>query len=224
LLQNHSITLSDLNLRLIRTWRAVRDNPEGLIDRLEEHRKRHSVAHFYATRALDVDSYKQDADVGGWMIYLNKTAFNGLYRVNKKNRFNAPFGRYKKPNICDAENLRACSIALQNVELIHEQFAHLRKKVHHQDFVYFDPPYVPASVTSSFTSYTKEGFGSLEQVMLRNLAQELKEKGAHVMISNAEHPVVREWYGDFQIRSIQASRSINSKASKRGPVGEVIIT
>jgi len=223
LLMDHSVTLSDINLRLIRTYRAVRDDVEGLIDRLAVHQERHSPEHFYAVRATEIDQSRNDADVGAWFIYLNKTAFNGLYRVNKRNKFNEPLGRYKNPNICDMDNLRASSILLQTVRLEHAYFDHMRAEAQPNDLMYFDPPYVPASASANFTSYTENGFGSLEQMLLRDLSLDLKESGAHVLLSNADHSLVREWYKDFKIRSIQVGRSINCKGNGRGKVGEVII-
>lgn len=224
-LADHKITIADANLRLIRTYRAIRDDVDGVIERLEQHHKRNSKEYFYQTRGSEVDRYKRDADVAAWFIYLNKTAFNGLYRVNKKNRFNAPFGKYKNPNICDRKNLLACHEALQTVEILHGCFDYSSKTAITSDFVYFDPPYVPISVSSSFTSYTKDGFGSLEQILLRDHALRLKEKGVRVMLSNAEHPFVRELYEDsFDIASILVGRAINCKGNKRGSVGEVVIT
>ena len=224
LLMDNQITISDANLRLIRTYRAVRDNVEGLIERLKVYKSRHSKEFFYDLRAVDIDSKRSDVEVGAWMIYLNKTAFNGLYRVNKKNKFNAPFGRYENPKICDTENLRACHRALQGVEIKHAYFDHMRKRIRSKDFVYFDPPYVPVSATSSFTSYTDGGFGSLEQKLLRDFAQEIKKKGAYVTLSNSDHPFVRELYRGFRVRSIKVGRAINSKASARGKVGEGLIS
>ena len=224
LLLDRDITISDLNLRLIRTYTAVRDDVENLIDRLADYSKRHGNTFYYNTRSMDIDKAKSDVDVAAWFVYLNKTAFNGLYRVNKKNQFNAPIGRYKNPAICDADNLRACSLALENVDIKHGYFDHMRHDANPGDFIYFDPPYVPVSVTSSFTSYTDKGFGSLEQRMLRDLAADFKESGVHVMLSNADTEYVRNLYDGFNIRSIQVGRAINCKAGSRGSVGEVIVT
>lgn len=225
ILADHKITISDANLRLIRTYRAIRDDVDGVIERLAYHLERNTSEYFYQVRGVEVDKYKRDVDVAAWFIYLNKTAFNGLYRVNKKNRFNAPFGRYKKPNICDETNLLACHEALQTVELLHGCFDYSSKQATFGDFVYFDPPYVPVSASSSFTSYTKDGFGSLEQVLLRDHALRLKKKGVHVMLSNAEHDFVRELYqDDFDISSILVGRAINCNGNKRGSVGEVVMT
>ena len=221
---DHQITLSDINLRLIRTYKAIRDNVDGVIDRLEHHKSNHCKDYYYAVRDLQVDLYKEDVDVAAWFIYLNKTSFNGLYRVNKKNKFNAPIGSYKDPNICDEETLRCASSALQNVRIIHKFFDHMRHEAREGDFVYFDPPYVPVSVTSNFTSYTNQGFGALEQTILRDLASDLKVRNINVMLSNSDHPYVNELYQDFDIQNIKVGRAINSKGSKRGKVGEVVIT
>ncbi|MAA77753.1 MAG: hypothetical protein CL916_00720 [Deltaproteobacteria bacterium] len=224
LLMDNMITISDANLRLIRTYKAIRDDVNGVIERLLVYKERHSKEFFYDLRAVDIDRKRSDADVAAWMIYLNKTGFNGLYRVNKKNKFNTPFGRYTNPKICDIENLRACNHALQGVEIVHAYFDHIHDRVKRDDFVYFDPPYVPLSVTSSFTSYTNDGFGSLEQTILRDLASEIKQRGAFVTLSNSDHPFVRELYTGFKMRSIQVGRSINSKSTARGKVGELIIS
>ena len=223
LLQDHKITLSDVNLRLIRTYTAIRDNAEGVIIRLKHHANYHCRDYFYAVRDVEVDTYENDADVAAWFIYLNKTAFNGLYRVNKKNRFNAPMGKYKNPTICDEANLRNCHDALQTVELLHQSFVNVHV-ASEGDLVYFDPPYVPVSATSSFTSYTNEGFGLTEQKLLRDTALSLRNRRVSVMLSNSDHEAVRDLYAEFDIRGIQVGRAINSKTSARGKVGEVIIT
>lgn len=224
-LSDHHITISDTNLRLIRTYRAVRDDIDGLLERLAEMQKKHCHSYYYAVRAWEIDKTKHDADVGAWFIYLNKTCFNGLYRVNKKNQFNSPMGRYKNPQICDVDNLRLCHEQLQNVEILHSQFDYVLNKASAEDFAYFDPPYIPVSPTASFTAYTRDGFGLLQQNLLRDIARDLKEKGVYVMLSNAECPLVFELYEKgFDIDVIQVGRAINSKASKRGAVGEVLIT
>ena len=134
--------LSDMNSRLIRTYQTVRDQVEPLIERLREHAALHTKEHYYATRARNID-VDTDVEVAAWMIYLNKTGFNGLYRVNKKGGFNVPMGRYKNPKVCDADNLRACSAVLKGVEIRHQGFDGVLERVGEGDFVYFDPPYVP---------------------------------------------------------------------------------
>ena len=129
------------------------------------------------------------------------------------------------PKICDIDNLRACHAHLQNVEILHSQFDYVYDKASLQDFVYFDPPYIPVSSTASFTAYTKDGFGLLQQSFLRDIARDLKDRGVHVMLSNSECPLIYDLYEDgFNIDVIQVGRAINSKASKRAAVGEVLIT
>jgi DNA adenine methylase len=174
-------------------------------------------------RKKDVDA-RSDAEVAAWFIYLNKTGYNGLYRVNSKNGFNVPFGDYKRPNTCDEPTLRACARQLQGVELRHQDFAAAALRARKGDLVYFDPPYVPLSNTSSFTSYTQHGFGPDEQERLRDLARELKGRGVHVLLSNSSADAVRELYADgFELVEIQARRSINSQAGGRGAVTELLI-
>jgi DNA adenine methylase len=215
--------LSDMNERLIRTYLTVRDQVEPLIGRLQEHEALHSKTHYYATRSRKIDA-DDDLEVAAWMIYLNKTGFNGLYRVNKKGGFNVPIGRYKNPNICDAENLRACSGILQGVEIHHQGFDAVLERAGEGDFVYFDPPYVPVSATASFTAYTSDGFTLADQERLRDIASALKERGVSVMLSNADHPRVRKLYTPgFRKHTIQVGRAINSAASRRGSVAELII-
>lgn len=218
-------TLSDTNLRLVRTFRAVRDDVEGVIARLEDYAVGHDSDQYYAVRALAVDEMELDADVAAWFIYLNKTGFNGLYRVNRKGGFNVPIGRYKNPRVCDADNLRAASRALQSTEVLHETFDAVLDRAEPGDLVYFDPPYVPASTTASFTSYTKVGFSLEDQRRLRDVAHALKERGVSVLLSNSDTPPVRSLYRrGFTKRQVMMTRAINSKASKRGAVAELIIS
>jgi DNA adenine methylase len=215
--------LSDMNSRLIRTYQTVRDQVEPLIGRLREHAELHTKDHYYATRARDIDA-DEDVEVAAWMIYLNKTGFNGLYRVNKKGGFNVPMGRYKNPKVCDADNLRACSAVLKNVEIRHQGFDGVLERAGEGDFVYFDPPYVPVSATASFTAYTSDGFTLSDQERLRDIASALKERGVSVMLSNADHPRVRKLYTPgFRKHTIQVGRAINSAANRRGSVAELII-
>ncbi len=216
--------LSDSNSRLVRTYRGVRDHVEEVIERLERYKPLHSKAFFYELRALPIDQ-RSDAEVAAWFIYLNKTAFNGLYRVNSKNQFNVPLGRYKNPCICDSENLRACSKALSSVEILLEDFSAVAGRAREGDFVYFDPPYVPLSATSLFVGYTAEGFGAEHQTKLRDVARVLKRKGVSVMLSNSAAGLVRELYGgSFEIREVLASRAVNCQAKGRGKIHELIIS
>lgn len=214
--------LGDMNPRLVKAYRAVQDNVEALIGRLRGLALDHNEETFYARRANEPTD---DLGVAAWMIYLNKTCFNGLWRVNKSGRFNAPFGRYDNPTICDAENLRACSAAMGSGVLLSNQgFETVLSEAVAGDFVYFDPPYVPVSATSSFAAYTAGGFGSTDQVRLRDLALTLKRRGVHVILSNSGTPEVARLYeSDFEIIEVSARRGINSKATARGPITEYVI-
>jgi DNA adenine methylase len=213
--------LSDVNLRLIRTYRGVKNDVEHVIALLESYP--HDADFFYELREVDIDR-RSDAEVAAWFIYLNKTGFNGLYRVNRDNRFNVPFGRYKRPAICNEATLRACSRALARAELLHLDFEQAVKKARRGDFVYFDPPYVPLSATSSFTSYTSDGFDAAAQTRLRDTAKKLKKMGVSVLLSNSSAAFVHDLYRTgFEVREVSALRAVNSKASKRGAVKELLI-
>jgi DNA adenine methylase len=212
--------LTDLNERLIRTYRGVRDACEKVIRLLRSYP--HEKEFFLRFRAIDIDA-ASDAEVAAWFIYLNRTAYNGLYRVNRRNVFNVPFGNYTNPTICDVETLRACSLALRGVALEKSDFARVLDRASEGDFVYFDPPYVPRSVTSSFTSYTSDGFGMDEQRKLRDIARTLKHRGVHVLVSNSSATAVRELYEDFEQMEVGASRMVNCKADGRGKVTELLI-
>lgn len=213
--------ISDINLRLIRTYRAVRDDVEQLIRQLKE--CRYDKTFYYEMRELDVDADKNDVVVASWFIYLNKTGFNGLYRVNSQGRFNVPFGRYTNPTICDEDNLRACSRALQNISIKHQRFNLTKAK--RGDFCYFDPPYMPVNKpgdTKSFTAYSRDGFTGEDQVDLARLARQLKREGVHVLLTNS--PAAKPFYKRFRIHEVDAKRNVNSKATGRGVVKELIIT
>lgn len=221
-LQPRRAVLADVNERLIRTYRGVRNSVEEVIRQLKGFK--HTSEFFYRFRDVDIDA-GTDADVAAWFIYLNRTGFNGLYRVNRNNRFNVPFGRYANPTICDEDTLRACSAALGRAELLVEDFAPVVGAARRGDFVYFDPPYVPLSTTSSFTSYTSQGFGEDEQERLRDTARKLKKRGVRVLLSNSSAPYVRTLYADgFDVAEVSAMRLVNSKASARGAIVELLIS
>ncbi len=213
--------LADTNARLIRTWRGVRDQVEEVIALLREYP--HDRAFFERLRADAVDE-RSDAEVAAWFIYLNRTGFNGLYRVNRSNRFNVPFGSYTNPTICDADLLRVTSAALADTALEVEDFGAVLTRAEPGDFVYFDPPYVPLTATSSFTAYTAGGFGMAEQARLRDTARALKERGVHVLLSNSSAPAVHELYAEgFRRMPVAAARAINCDSTKRGAVTELIL-
>jgi DNA adenine methylase len=223
-LQPDRAHLSDNNLRLVRTYRAIRDDVDAVIARLEQ--LPHDKELFLQLRREPIDECPDDATVAAWMLYLNKTAFNGLYRVNSRNIYNVPFGRYTNPLICDDRNLRACHQVLQGVEIDHEPFFSVRDRAVAGDFVYFDPPYIPLSATSNFTSYTDGAFGDDEQVRLRDVALELKERGVRVLLSNSSADRVRELYtpGFRKVETVPVPRRVNSKGSGRGAVDELLIS
>jgi DNA adenine methylase len=215
-------TLADMNERLIRTYTGVKDDVDRVVELLKTYP--HDEKFFYRMRKVEIDA-RPDAEVAAWFIYLNKTGFNGLYRVNRKNRFNVPFGRYENPKICDARTLRACSVALAKAVLRVDDFEKVARRARRGDFVYFDPPYAPLSATSSFTSYTSSGFGIDEQTRLRDLARALKKRGVHVLLSNSSAPSVRALYTrGFDVFEVSATRMVNSKASGRGAITELVIT
>ena len=221
-----SAVLSDKNERLVRTYRAVRHSPEVVIARL---RCYPNTRDFFLHMRDEKDPEKlDDAELAAWFIYLNKTCFNGLYRVNRSDRFNVPFGDHKAPVICDAENLLACSAALNRSGacIEHEDFREaLGRGSVEEDFFYFDPPYVPRSPTASFKSYQPGGFSSKDQADLRDVARELVRRGAFVLLSNSDTEEARALYGGepFVCHGVRARRPINSKAGARGLVSELLI-
>ncbi len=214
--------LADLNWELIDTFRSVRDQPDQILARLETFR--HTETFFYDMRRKNPRRMKP-VNRAARMIFLNKTCFNGLYRVNQKGKFNVPFGRFKNPKYRDPDNLLAVSEALNPAKLHNASFHSVMDRAKAGDFVYFDPPYVPVSDTANFTCYQAKGFTYIDQIMLRDVARQLSERGVYVMLSNSAAPLVRELYGDnFILTEIKARRNVNRDASKRGKVGEYLIT
>ena len=212
--------LCDSNAELMTTYAGVRDNVDAVIRALREYAELHDTEHYYLVRAQQP---KEPHLVAARMIYLNRTCYNGLYRVNKKGGFNVPIGRYTNPTICDEKNLRAVSRVLKSAELVTGDFEQVLSNAIEGDFVYCDPPYPPTSATSDFTSYTANGFNLADHERLVVCARRLKERGVRVLLSNADLPVVRKMYEGFEMRSVQANRAINSKGGKRGAVGELLI-
>lgn len=216
--------LADTNERLVRTHIAVRDKPELVIDLLRTYR---NDPDFYYSmrdnwRAVDAAS---DVDVAACMIYWSKTAHGGIYRVNGKNEFNVPFGKYKSPRFCDAEKIRACSAALQGVSIDCASFETTMLRAEEGDFIYADPPYAKLD-TASFVGYTADGFSGKQHQLLRDLAVELARRGVFVLISNADAPGVRELYrgNGFRIEEVKVRRNIAVKGRDRGVVSELLIS
>jgi DNA adenine methylase len=225
----HGAVLSDYNSELVLCYQTVRDDVEALIDALKQHeRHRLDRAYFMDVRGWDRQpDFAQRSPIqrAARTIFLNRTCYNGLYRLNNKGQFNAPFGYYKNPLICDPENMRAASAALQIVELCVGDFGDLAERVAPGDLVYFDPPYVPVSATASFTHYTGQAFGPDDQRRLAQLFDTLMERGVYVMLSNSYTPLSRELYAAHAVSTsvVYASRKINCDGRKRGQVEELIV-
>ena len=212
--------LGDLNAELINCYAAVRDDVDTVIRHLKKHRN--ESEYFYLLRSLNVEKL-DDAQRAARIIYLNKTCFNGLYRVNRSGQFNVPFGSYKNPRTCDEDNLHAASAAFQHAKLHCGPFKELLKQARRGDFVYLDPPYQPLSATANFTSYTSRCFGSRDQEELAQAFAELTKRGCHVMLSNSDNELIHELYGDYNIKTVYATRAINCKGDRRGRISELLV-
>lgn len=215
-----SAYLSDINPALIDVYLAVRDGVDEVIGLLKQYR--HNETSFYQIRAQDPRKMGL-AERAARIIYLNKTCYNGLFRENKSGQFNVPFGRYKNPTICDEPNLLAVSQILQRVDIDSRPFSSVLDVARPGDLVYFDPPYHPVSSTASFTAYARNGFNERDQILLRDVFATLSQKGVQVMLSNSDMPFIRELYEGYPIARVYAARYVNSKASARGKVPEVIV-
>lgn len=238
--------LLDLNRELILTYKVVQEDPDSLISYLNELEEKYRSSDkegrrklFYQIRTLYNKQMKEInhndyslkwVERAGQLIFLNKTCYNGLFRQNKKGEFNVPHGRYKNPTICDVQNLREVSLALQGVKLIQADFLQAKSFVQRKSFVYFDPPYRPLSATSNFTSYAKEDFDDADQLRLANLFIDLDKAGASLMLSNSDPKnsdetdnFFDELYGGFSIERVLANRNINRDGKGRGKVTELII-
>jgi DNA adenine methylase len=212
--------LGDVNREIVDCYTAVRDDVAGLVRALRDHR--YDATHYYAVR--DADPAKLPlVERAARTIFLNKTGFNGLYRVNRAGKFNVPFGRYAKPAICDEENLIACSGALANVDLVAGDFERVAARAKAGDFVYFDPPYVPLSRTAAFTAYAPGGFDLDAQSRLAAFFGKLAAGGVALLLSNSDVPEIRKLYARYRIDTIEATRVINCKATRRGPVKELLV-
>ncbi|MGH9323109.1 MAG: DNA adenine methylase [Vicinamibacteria bacterium] len=217
--------LADSNEELVNAYRSIRDGVERVIAKLETHESLHEAEHYYRVRrASPLDSAERAAR----FIYLNRTCYNGLYRVNRRGAFNVPIGRYDRPRIVDRENLLAVATALEGVEIEALDFECATMGCASGDLVYLDPPYHPISETSTFTSYTRDGFGREEQRRLARVFEALSRRGASVILSNSSTAFVRELYENVEPRpaidEVEVSRAINSKGARRGPVPELLIS
>jgi DNA adenine methylase len=212
--------LCDNNPELVHAWQQVRDDVYGVLDRLARHV--YDRAHFNEVRALEPQELTP-VERAARFIYLNKTCFNGLWRVNRAGRFNVPIGRYKNPAFHDPSTLIRASAALRGIQVLHLPFEKALQKTAPGDFVYLDPPYDPVSQTASFASYTKGGFGWEDQQRLAYECAVLNRRGVRFLLSNSATTRVRELYRAFEQRLVRAPRSINCKPGARGHVDELLV-
>lgn len=218
--------LRDNNSELINAYVAVRAFPHQLMRRLDAHLARYLAdrkTYFYQVRSQHQMGTEQIVDRAARMIFLNKTCFNGLWRVNARGEFNVPIGSHRNPTFYEHGNILAVSAALAEADLRLQDFRATMKEAGRGDFVYIDPPYVPVSRTASFTSYTKEDFGPEQQRELASLFAAAARRGARLMLSNSDTSIVRELYRGFAIHTVRARRAINRDGAKRGEINEVVV-
>lgn len=236
------VYISDKNLELINTYKSIRDNVDILIKSLKEMEEQYipldnenRKVYYYEKRQeynnLKINIEENNIEKASLFIFLNKTCFNGLYRVNKKGEFNVPMGAYKKPKICDEENLKNVSLTLRNVKIVYADYRESEKFIDEKTFVYIDPPYRPLNTSSSFTSYTENDFNDKEQIELAEYINVLNKKGAKIVISNSDPKnnniddnFFDELYRNYNISRVKATRMLNSNASLRRAINELLIT
>ena len=236
------VYISDKNLELINTYKSIRDNVDILIKSLKEMEEQYipldneNRKDYYYKKREEYNSLKINSEVNNiekavLFIFLNKTCFNGLYRVNKKGEFNVPMGAYKNPKIYDKENLKNVSLTLRNVKIVYADYRESEKFIDDKTFVYIDPPYRPLNITSSFTSYTENDFNDKEQIELAEYINVLNKKGAKIVISNSDPKnndiddnFFDKLYKNYNINRVKATRMLNSNASLRGAINELLIT
>ncbi|KRM71432.1 site-specific DNA methylase [Lacticaseibacillus brantae DSM 23927] len=229
-LQPERAVINDFNPDLYFAWSAVKEDLHHLTELLAVHQNKNSKEYYLDIRSMDRDGRivrLSDTERAARFIYMNKTGFNGLWRVNSKGQNNVPFGTYTNPQIVPPSLPYVSKYLSRNdVQIFNLDYQDIMDSAKQNDFVYFDPPYIPVNLTSTFTSYTAGGFGLVQQEELRDLALELASDGVSVMLSNADVPLTKELYQDkaFKIHHVKANRAINSKATGRGKIGEVIIT
>lgn len=224
--------INDYNEELINVYMVVRDNPDELIEELAVHEEKNEQLGsewFYHVRGLDREpgfDELSSVEKAARIIYLNKTCFNGLFRVNSAGQLNAPYGRYKHPNIVNKVGINALHkyFSKADIDMRQGDFAESLKDLPKGAFVYLDPPYMPITATSAFTGYTQDGFGYDEQVRLRDECIKLREQGIHFLQSNSDCEEIRKLYKNFTIETVEAKRSINSRGDRRGAVKEVLIS
>lgn len=216
--------LCDVNHDLVETYLAVRDEVEFVLRHLRVLARGHDEESYYRVRErYNARDHASRAERAALFVYLNKTCFNGLYRVNKRGHFNVPMGRYAKPAIADAATLLAASARLAGADIRCAPFETLISEARPGDFIYMDPPYEPVSRTANFTSYAQDGFSQADQARLRDVFRELDRRGSKLMLSNSDAPLIRELYRGYRIHEVMASRAVNCDPSARGPVRELVV-
>ncbi len=226
-IQPRKAVINDINSELINLYQVVKDDVEALIEDLAKHKN--ESAYFYEIRSLDrnPNTYKELTNVerASRIYYLNKTCYNGLFRVNQAGQFNSPFGRYKNPNFTNPITLRAVSKFFNesNIEFKSTDFEEALKGIRKDAFVYFDPPYDPVSDSANFTGYAKGGFDRDAQIRLKRSCDILNQRGVKLLLSNASTDFILDLYKDYKIEIIQAKRAINSNGDARGEVDEVLV-
>ncbi len=214
------LIIIDSNEDLINCYQVIKAQVEDLISHLKQPKFANDENMYYRIRA---ESPENPVERAARIIYLNKTCFNGLYRVNSQGKFNVPFGRYTNPLICDSDNLRAVNKALQKVKLVVGDFQEAETLAGKNDFIYFDPPYQPVSKTANFTGFTKEAFGDKDQGRLFETFKKLDQKGCKMMLSNSDAPLIHDLYKGYRIEKVLAKRAINAKPSGRGQIAELLM-
>ncbi|MDC7226806.1 MAG: DNA adenine methylase [Spirochaetales bacterium] len=226
-LQPNKAVINDTNSELVNLYKVIRDCPEDLIDDLKKHKNEEE--YFYEIRGLDRDKevYKNLSNIerASRIVFLNKTCYNGLFRVNSAGEFNTPFGRYKNPNIVNDITIRAIHNYFSNndINILNTDYSEVLNEITPSSFVYLDPPYDPVSNSANFTGYTKGGFDKDEQIRLKKHCDHLDEKGVHFLLSNSSTDFINGLYKNYKIFHINANRAVNSKAEKRGAVKEVLV-
>ncbi len=221
-------SINDINSELVTTYNVIRDNVSDLIEELTSGSYVYDKNVFLSIRSWDTNKVS-DLKRAARFIYLNRTGFNGMYRVNKSGQFNVPFGRYNNPLICDSENLRKASSVLQGTKINNTSYKYVLDEAKKGDFIYFDPPYYPVSKTASFTAYSNDVFLEKQQEELRDTFIELHNRGCYVALSNSDTPFIESLFEPFSnegilIHKVQAGRAINADAGRRGKVSEIIVT
>jgi len=224
--------IADINQDLIQTWQSIARQPLALIDALQalqneyyviEHNEEKKKDYYYVKRASFNSRASDSLTQSALLIFLNRTCFNGLYRVNRRNEYNVPIGSYTKPLICDKENILSVSRLLSKVEIICADFEETIEYAEENSFFYLDPPYKPLSNTSGFTAYSANEFNDAAQIRLHDFCQKLNNQGHQWLLSNSDHDFFDSIYSHFKRQRVNARRSINSKSDKRGELTELLI-